>query len=110
MEKYTGPSLVGPYWIIQLLASGKARDQPRLIRKTREKMKMLNRRAIGVSALVVLSAAAMFAQSNTGIISGRVTDPSGAVVPDAQITVTHTDTNVSANSVSNSDGLFRIPS
>ena len=52
----------------------------------------------------------MYAQSNTGIISGRITDPSGAVVPDAQITVTQTDTNVNANSVTNSDGLFRVPS
>jgi len=50
------------------------------------------------------------AQTNTGIISGRVTDPSGAVVPNAQITVTQTDTNVDAASATNSEGLFRVPS
>ena len=52
----------------------------------------------------------VFAQNNTGIISGRVTDPSGAVIPNAQITVTQTETNVDAVSATNSDGLFRVPS
>ncbi len=50
------------------------------------------------------------AQTNTGIISGRITDPTGAVVPNAQITVTNTDTNVDAASETNTDGLFRAPS
>lgn len=57
-----------------------------------------------------LLAGSAFAQSNTGIISGRIADQSGAVVPGAQITVTATDTNSESNSVSNADGLFRIPS
>jgi hypothetical protein len=52
----------------------------------------------------------MAAQNNTGIISGRVTDASGAVVPNAQITVTQTETNVDAVSATNTDGLFRVPS
>src|SRR5271157_1307399 len=46
---------------------------------------------------------------NSGIISGRVTDPTGAVVPGAQIAVTQTDTNVDSVSQSNSEGLFRVP-
>ena len=71
---------------------------------------MLNNRALGFIVLTLSCIIPLFAQSNTGIISGRITDPSGAVVPSAQITVTQTDTNVNANSVSNSDGLFRIPS
>jgi hypothetical protein len=50
------------------------------------------------------------AQNNTGIISGGITDPSGAVVPAARISITQTDTNVESLSVSNSDGLFRVPS
>src|SRR4051812_19869963 len=52
----------------------------------------------------------MLAQYNTGIISGRVTDPSGAVIPNAQIMVTQIETNVDVPSATNSDGLFRIPS
>jgi hypothetical protein len=38
--------------------------------------------------LVLLLATATFARINTGIISGKVADPSGALVPGAQITVT----------------------
>src|SRR5438132_2601389 len=60
--------------------------------------------------LIFLLATPVLAQTNTGIISGRVTDPSGAVVPNAQITVTQTETNVDAVSATNSDGLFRVPS
>jgi hypothetical protein len=47
---------------------------------------------------------------NTGIISGRITDASGSVIPGAQITVTETDTNAESLSVTNADGLFRVPS
>lgn len=71
---------------------------------------MRNRLGLGLIALVFLLAMPVWAQTNTGIISGRVTDPSGAVVPDAQITVTQTETNVDAVSATNSDGLFRVPS
>ena len=70
---------------------------------------MRNRLVVGVAALLLL-ALPVLAQNNTGIISGRVTDPSGAVIPDAQITVTHIETNVDAVSATNSDGLFRVPS
>ena len=58
----------------------------------------------------MLLAVPVLAQNNTGIISGRVTDASGAVIPNAQITVTQTETNVDAVSATNSDGLFRVPS
>ena len=71
---------------------------------------MRKRLGIGLPALAFLLAMPVFAQNNTGIISGRVTDPSGAVVPNAQITVTQTETNVDAVSATNSDGLFRVPS
>lgn len=52
----------------------------------------------------------IFAQTNTGIISGRVTDSSGGVIPDADIVVTQTATNVDSLSRTNSDGLFHVPS
>lgn len=59
-------------------------------------------------ALILSSAASLLAQ-NTGIISGRITDPSGAVVPNAQIAVVQTATNTESLSATNSDGLFRVP-
>jgi len=42
-------------------------------------------------------------------VSGRVTDPSGAVVPGAQVTVRHTDTNVTGATVTDEEGRFRFP-
>jgi hypothetical protein len=51
----------------------------------------------------------LLAQNNTGIISGKITDQSGAVVPSAQITITQTDTGVDTATASNSDGIFRSP-
>ncbi len=50
------------------------------------------------------------AQVDTGVINGRVTDPSGAVIPNVQITVIQTETNFRFSSVTNSDGIYRIQS
>jgi hypothetical protein len=51
----------------------------------------------------------VMAQNNFGIISGKVTDQSGAVVANAQIIITETETGVDTASATNSDGLFRSP-
>ncbi|MGE3510288.1 MAG: TonB-dependent receptor [Vicinamibacterales bacterium] len=42
-------------------------------------------------------------------VGGRVTDPSGAVVMDAQVSARHVDTNVTATAVTDQDGRFRFP-
>ena len=49
---------------------------------------------------------AAVAQESTGTISGAATDPSGAVVPQAEIIVTNVQTGVARNGHSNSGGLF----
>ncbi len=69
---------------------------------------MRNRLTV-LAVLVLLLTVPMLAQNNTGIISGKVTDQSGAAVPNAQITITQTDTGVDSLSQSNTDGLFRVP-
>src|ERR1700676_4999080 len=63
--------------------------------------------AVVVFALVFLSSAA-FAQTTvqTGSIVGTVTDPSGAVVSGAKVTVTNVDTNQSINLATNASGAF----
>src|SRR5260370_483002 len=45
----------------------------------------------------------------TGQISGTVTDPSGAVVPRAQVTVSNTNTGIKRTAESNSDGYYLVP-
>ena len=44
--------------------------------------------------LLLLANHSAFAQVDEGSISGLVQDPSGAVVPNAQVTLTNTDTNL----------------
>ena len=47
-----------------------------------------------LTSLVFLTAAALFAQSNQGTITGTVSDPAGAVVPAAQIEIKNSETGV----------------
>lgn len=61
-------------------------------------------------AIVLFCAASAVAHAQTGgAITGEVTDATGAIVPDAPITVTNTQTNVSRETVTNSSGLYLIP-
>jgi hypothetical protein len=49
------------------------------------------------------------AQTSTGDILGTVRDASGAVVPGARIAVRNLGTNLSKETVTGDDGLFRVP-
>ncbi len=60
-------------------------------------------------SLVLLAAAAAFAQSFTGSISGLVTDSSGAVIPGAQVTVISTDTNIRSTATTDASGNYTLP-
>ena len=61
------------------------------------------------AVLVLLSVGTCFAQS-TSTLSGTVTDPTGAVVPGAQIKVRSLATNTLRESVSDSAGVYTMPS
>ena len=63
--------------------------------------------ALLLAALVVLFAAQGFAQEAT--ILGTVTDPSGAAVANATITIANTETGVERTLPSNSDGQYVAP-
>ncbi|MBL8220361.1 MAG: carboxypeptidase regulatory-like domain-containing protein, partial [Bryobacterales bacterium] len=54
-------------------------------------------------------AAAAFAQTERGNITGVVTDPAGATVPAADITVIHRDTNAAQRTVSTNRGEYNVP-
>ena len=43
-------------------------------------------------------------------VSGRVTDPSGAVVAGAAVSARHVDTNIAQTTTTDSEGRFRFPS
>ena len=59
-------------------------------------------------ALVLATAAAGLAQSTNGTIQGTVLDPSGALVPQAQITITNA-TGFSRMLKSGATGAFELP-
>jgi hypothetical protein len=60
-------------------------------------------------ALVLFSGAA-FAQTETGQITGNVTDPTGAVVAGATVTVRSVDTKAQRQTTTNENGNFTVPS
>lgn len=51
---------------------------------------------------------ALSAQSTIASISGRVDDPSKAVIPSASITMTNIDTGVQSTGITNNDGIYVI--
>ena len=62
---------------------------------------------IGSCVFLVLGPLA-FSQGTT--IVGRVTDPSGAVLPDARVTATQEETQVATSSSTNQEGYYALPS
>lgn len=56
----------------------------------------------------LLTPAALHAQIDTATVAGRITDPAGAVVPGAEVTITNTDTNLSYHATSNTSGEWTI--
>src|SRR5436189_5849757 len=49
------------------------------------------------------------AQEYRGTISGTVTDPNGAVIPGAKVTVKNIGTNIAVNTVTNESGSYTVP-
>src|SRR5438477_11916613 len=67
-------------------------------------MKKLQFCLVAISILLVALGA--FAQVQNGQFSGTVTDPSGAAIPNAKVTVTNTGTNLSVSTTTNQSGLY----
>jgi hypothetical protein len=61
---------------------------------------------LGNLALLVVLVASALAQSSNATLNGTVTDPSGAVVPGAELVLTNTATNSEAKATSNDRGDF----
>src|SRR5579863_5937880 len=61
-------------------------------------------------SLLLFAAAGVYAQFNLGAITGRVTDPAGAVTPQCKIEVQDTDTNATRSTIANNDGVYTLPS
>lgn len=60
-----------------------------------------------ITILIAILGSAVFAQSPTGTLHGTVSDPSGAVIPNAKITVTGVD-GTAFTALSGADGNYRF--
>lgn len=60
-------------------------------------------------ALIIGVAGRACGQATTGTISGRITDPQGAVVPGATVRVVNADTNVAKTAQTNASGEYAFP-
>src|SRR5271166_7055970 len=57
-------------------------------------------------ALAVLFVATAYSQAVNGTLLGNVTDSSGAIVPNAKVTITQTNTGVIHSAVTNESGNY----
>src|SRR5256712_5427508 len=64
--------------------------------------------AISFASLLILAPSAS-AQKATGTITGTVTDPSGAVVPGATVTIVNERTSTARSATTNEQGSFSFP-
>jgi hypothetical protein len=71
-------------------------------------MKIFLRYLTGVLATMFLSGAIVLAQVESGVISGTVTDQSGAIVTGATVTATNLSTNASRTTTSSNNGAYSI--
>ncbi len=60
-------------------------------------------------AALLAASVLLIAQAPTGTITGVVTDESGAVIPNANVTITNKATGISRTAVTNADGLYSAP-
>lgn len=62
-----------------------------------------------IALTLILGIGQVIAQSTVaGGINGRITDPQGAIVPNAAVTVTNTGTNQSVTVTATDDGAYRV--
>ena len=59
-------------------------------------------------AILLICSSATWAQTITGGVNGSVTDPSGAVIPNAKVAATNTETGVVTETTTNTDGIYNI--
>ena len=62
-----------------------------------------------IAILCLLAAGTVWSQDTKGTISGRVTDPSGSIIPGAQVVVTNSAMGTKSDLTTNAEGIYRAP-
>ena len=60
-----------------------------------------------IAILCLLTAGTVWSQDTKGSITGRVTDPSGSVIPGAQVVVANTAMGTKSDLTTNAEGIYR---
>ena len=68
------------------------------------------KRAVSLAAIAIVFAVLAVGQSNTGSITGVVTDQNGSVIPNATVTVTNQGTNEKRTVQADAEGRYDVPS
>src|SRR5690348_10894331 len=63
-------------------------------------------RTCGTAVVILATGAAAYSQHTTASVSGTITDPSGGVIPGADVTLTDVETSVVAHTTTNGSGYF----
>src|SRR3979490_1265315 len=58
--------------------------------------------------LILAGSGVVWSQTVQGVITGTVTDPTGAVMPNVTVTITNVGTNASQTTTTGSDGSYRF--
>ena len=66
----------------------------------------LVKRLVWILAIACSLAFSLAGQETTGTITGVISDPSGALIPNAEVTVTHVGTGATFKTTSNSSGTY----
>jgi outer membrane receptor protein involved in Fe transport len=67
-------------------------------------------KVLGLTLLLLSFAVTAFGQTETGQITGTVKDKSGAVVPNAKVTLVAVETNTTRTAITTAAGLYTFPS
>ena len=67
------------------------------------------RKGIFCISLALVSAVVIWGQGERGTFNGIITDPTGAVVPEATVTALNIQTGVETKTVTTEPGIFRMP-
>ena len=65
-------------------------------------------RALLIVIVTIAFSAIAFGQTSRGTVTGTVTDPNGAVIAGAEVTLTSGATKLSRTTTTNSEGFYRF--
>ena len=76
----------------------------------KRKVKRALRMSVGIATVCLYLPCGTLGQGTTGTLRGQILDPSGAVVPEAQVTITNQQTGVVTKVLTSTVGTYNVPS